>query len=271
MMLDNQIRLEDVDADYKAFVDKFKSKKTTDDCYTPPAIYEAILDWVRKEYGLRSSDPVVRPFWPGADYLRQDYPQNCVVVDNPPFSILSEIVRTFQAAGVRFFLFAPYLTNFSTDCAGVCHIITDCKITYANGAQVNTSFLTNLDDSLARTAPALVDAIREAEQASKPPALPVYKYPPNVITATRLGYLARYGVPVKVYPAEAAFVRDLDAQKPHKKTIFGAGYLISDAAAGRLAEAEAEAEAARKRERGEVDGIEWELSRRERDIIERLA
>lgn len=28
---------------YDEFVDKFKAKKTTDDCYTPPEVYNAIL------------------------------------------------------------------------------------------------------------------------------------------------------------------------------------------------------------------------------------
>lgn len=32
---DQQIRLEDINEEYAAFVDKFKPKKTTDDCYTP--------------------------------------------------------------------------------------------------------------------------------------------------------------------------------------------------------------------------------------------
>ena len=32
------------DEEYLAFVDKFKTKKTTDDCYTPPAIYEVIAE-----------------------------------------------------------------------------------------------------------------------------------------------------------------------------------------------------------------------------------
>ena len=29
-------------AEYDAFVEKFKPKKTTDDCYTPPLVYDAI-------------------------------------------------------------------------------------------------------------------------------------------------------------------------------------------------------------------------------------
>ncbi len=33
---------------YEEFVEKFKPKKTTDDCYTPPIIYDAVLNWVRE-------------------------------------------------------------------------------------------------------------------------------------------------------------------------------------------------------------------------------
>ena len=48
---------EDIRNDYEGFVEKFKPKKTTDDCYTPPHIYEAVLQWVREQYpqiqGLR--------------------------------------------------------------------------------------------------------------------------------------------------------------------------------------------------------------------------
>ena len=41
--------------DYEKFVEKFKPKKTTDDCYTPPAIYEVVAEYVSKEYGLNIS------------------------------------------------------------------------------------------------------------------------------------------------------------------------------------------------------------------------
>lgn len=33
---------EEIFNDYEGFVEKFKPKKTTDDCYTPPEIYEAV-------------------------------------------------------------------------------------------------------------------------------------------------------------------------------------------------------------------------------------
>jgi hypothetical protein len=50
--LDNQITLADVDPEYQGFLDKFKPKKTTDDCYTPDNIYNVVLDWVVNEYGI---------------------------------------------------------------------------------------------------------------------------------------------------------------------------------------------------------------------------
>ena len=31
--------------DYDGFVEKFKPKKTTDDCYTPPDVYDCVSDW----------------------------------------------------------------------------------------------------------------------------------------------------------------------------------------------------------------------------------
>lgn len=97
---------------YEEFVEKFKPKKTTDDCYTPPAIYEAVKDWAVKEYGI-DPDRIVRPFYPGGDYERFEYPKDCVVLDNPPFSILSKILRFYDERSIAYFLFAPTLTIFS--------------------------------------------------------------------------------------------------------------------------------------------------------------
>ena len=49
---------------YEEFVEKFKPKKTTDDCYTPPAIYDVIKDWVCHRYKI-NSEKIMRPFYPG--------------------------------------------------------------------------------------------------------------------------------------------------------------------------------------------------------------
>ena len=88
---------------YEEFVEKFKPKKTTDDCYTPQEVYDCVADWVAEKYGLDRST-FVRPFWPGGDYEMFDYPDGCVVVDNPPFSILSRIVAHYAWKKIKFFL-----------------------------------------------------------------------------------------------------------------------------------------------------------------------
>lgn len=41
--------------DYLGFVEKFQPKKTTDDCYTPAPVYDAVLGWAAREYGIGSS------------------------------------------------------------------------------------------------------------------------------------------------------------------------------------------------------------------------
>lgn len=134
---------------YEEFVNKFKPKLTTDDCYTPEPIYNAVLEWCRKEYNLNDDVPIVRPFFPGGDYVHFEYPKNCVVIDNPPFSIISKIVKFYLDNGIRFFLFAPGLMNLShkllLEGKPVTKIIAGCEITYTNGARVRTGFVTNLE------------------------------------------------------------------------------------------------------------------------------
>ena len=98
---------------YEEFVNKFKPKKTTDDCYTPDCVYDVVLDYVVQHYKI-DREKVVRPFWPGGDYENYDYSDGKIVVDNPPFSILSKICNTLNDKGVKFFLFAPTLTFFGT-------------------------------------------------------------------------------------------------------------------------------------------------------------
>ena len=63
---------EEGNEEYNEFLDKFEAKKTTDDCYTPELVYEAVADWVAKEYGV-DRKRFVRPFYPGGDYQRFKY------------------------------------------------------------------------------------------------------------------------------------------------------------------------------------------------------
>lgn len=122
MLKDTQLSLQDVSEEYQAFVSKFKLKKTTDDCYTPDNIYQAVKSWACAEYSI-DPETIVRPFWPGGDYERFEYPTGCTVLDNPPFSIISSICANYVKNGIRFFLFAPYLTNFQIMRGGLIYVI----------------------------------------------------------------------------------------------------------------------------------------------------
>ena len=59
---------QEVFEDYDGFVDKFETKKTTDDCYTPEKVYDAILDFVGTLCPLEGKE-IVRPFFPGGDFV----------------------------------------------------------------------------------------------------------------------------------------------------------------------------------------------------------
>lgn len=248
---------------YDEFVEKFKPKKTTDDCYTPPSVYAVIRDWACKEYGINPAK-IVRPFYPGGDYEHYDYPEGAVVLDNPPFSILSKICTFYLNRGIPFFLFAPSLTCFSARSAfkQINHIVCDCDVEYENGAIVRTSFVTSYGgDIVAQTEPRLTKLVNdevERLRKSKTVSLPKYIYPDHVITAAIMQRYSHYDVDFKLRRNECVQIGALDAQRTSGKDIFGSGLLLSDAAACRHAAAERAA------------ATKWELSARERAIVEYL-
>ena len=121
-----------------------KRKIKTDEYYTPPKVYEAVKNWVCAEYGI-DEHQIVRPFWPGGDYENFEYPEGCVVVDNPPFSILSKIQTFFERRMIRYFLFAPgNVLNAIANRNDTCYIICDSKVKYHNGEYVKTNFVMNM-------------------------------------------------------------------------------------------------------------------------------
>ena len=251
------------DEEYQEFLEKFKLKKTTDDCYTPAPVYDAVVRYVEETYGV-SRDRFVRPFYPGGDYVSEKYPEGCVVVDNPPFSIMSEILRFYDSRGIKFFLFAPTLTLFSSSSSNTCTALP-CgnAVIYENGASVNTSFLTNMEPGgvRLRSAPRLYELVQEGvDEYTKTlrKQLPKYSYPPHIITSPWVGQLSRLGIEFSVPVAESEGISGLDSQRATGKAIFGKGYIVSDAVKAEREKAERE-----KAER-------WELSERELAIIQRL-
>ena len=225
--------------DYEGFVAKFKPKKTTDDCYTPPAVYDAILEWVKSKQDL-SGRPVVRPFCPGGDFEHYDYPDNCVVIDNPPFSILAKIRRFFCEKGIDYFLFAPHLTFFSATIPDT-KIVAYSNITYENGANVRTSFVSNLsafsetEIYIASTLYAAIDQAQKTEKENTKKSLPNFRYNDNTISAALLNPLFEAGADdISIPRNEALPISRLDSQSEAKKQIFGGGYLVSDRIVERL-------------------------------------
>ena len=284
--------------DYDSFVDKFKPKKTTDDCYTPDVVYDAIADWVANEYGVDKAT-FARPFYPGGDYKLEDHLKKMqeglldmcarqeairieltrkedytdkIVVDNPPFSIVSRIIQFYTEHEVPFFLFCPTLAGpvrYSDFCT-----VLPCgvKITYTNGAEVNTSFVTNLEphDILMRTCPELWKAVDRAnrENVAKT-SIPKYQLPPEVLTSAQAYHFAEHGVSFALRRSEAIRIPCLDSMKETGKGIFGNGWLMSREATQRRLKADEEKERNKVKENAEPDFV-FNLSQKEIDIIDSL-
>ena len=249
------------DEEYQAFLAKFQAAKTTDDCYTPQKVYEAVVSFVVKTYGVKEKN-FVRPFYPNGNYQKEKYPHDCVVVDNPPFSILSEIISFYDCNKIKYFLFAPTLTLFSSSSSSAALPIAAAVI-YENGANVNTSFLTNLEprNVRVRSCPELYAMLKKANEDNlreKRRELPKYEYDKHVVTSTMVAQFSRYGIDFVVPRTESERIGALESQKKVGKGIFGSGYLISD---GVMAE----------REKAEREKAErWELSEKELAIVARL-
>ena len=262
--------LDENDPEYQEFVKKFEAKRTTDDCYTPDVVYDAVAEWVASEYNVSRAN-FVRPFYPGGDYQKERYKPTDIVVDNPPFSILASIIDWYNERGIRYFLFGPQLTMLGT-CTNRCTCLAvGVQITYANGANVNTSFCTNMDDkdiavkADARLYKMVNDANLSLDERKK---FPKYVYPKNVIMSPFMHQCAKHGVDFIIRKSECHPIEELDAQAEAGKAIYGKGYLVSDRVVERRIEAERIKEQHDREERDNAQ--QWELSERERAIIESL-
>lgn len=209
--------------DYNSFVDKFKTKKTTDDCYTPPNVYEAVLKWVRETCNL-GDRPIVRPFYPGGDFVRFAYPQNCVVVDNPPFSILAKIIKWYNDNKIDYFLWSPDLSGIR---AGATLLVTNRNILYHNGADIHTGFCSNLfGDKLVMTAPSLRNVIAEADKINRgkdKKQIRRFTFPPSVLRVNDLNKIVDRGLEFSVSQQEGVVVSDVC-----NYNTFGNSVLLSD-------------------------------------------
>lgn len=253
--------------EYNEFLDKFEQPKTTDDCYTPDNIYQVIVEYVEKRYGINRS-LFVRPFYPGGDYKKENY-NGKIVVDNPPFSIIAEIQQYYNDNGIRYFLFCPGLVGFSqTQTSLSCTITVGATITYENGALVPTNFVTNMEDGIvAFSDPDLLEKIEEADEINRAELrreLPKYDYPNTVLSIARMNYLSKNGQYFEIKKGQCQRIGKLDAQD--EKGIFGGGLLISQHKAEEYGEKRKLAEINRQKKE-----VVWNLSEREENIVRSLS
>lgn len=190
-------------------------------------MYEAVLGWAREHLDI-GDRPVVRPFYPGGDFEHFDYPDNCVVIDNPPFSIFSKICDWYVEHGIPFLLFAPAMSSIRQN---VTYIGVSCSITYENGANVNTAFVTNMmGDIICTTAPDLHESVKKAnddnlKQSKK--TVRKLSFPDCVLRATTLHTMSRAGVEFFVRREHG---RVVCSACENKKGDFGNSILLSDTA-----------------------------------------
>lgn len=191
--------------------------KKGDEHYTPSAVYEAVKAWAIEEYGWQGRE-VVRPFWPGGDYEAYEYPPDCVVIDNPPFSIESRVVSFYERRGIDYLLFAQAKTLFSL-CSAKSRICVGAKIVYESGLEVTTSFVCSQGAAI-QSAPELYRAIEKA-QVAPCAGLPRYSYPDGVVTFSAVDQMSRYGVQYE--ESRVQHIRQPQSQKAAKKSIYGGG------------------------------------------------
>lgn len=242
---------------YEEFLEKFQEKHTTDECYTPKAVYDVVCNFVRKLPGV-GNRPFVRPFYPGGDYENYEYPEGCIVVDNPPFSIISKIIRFYEMNGIDFFLFSQHVTVIVRG-VNATYVITDVTIKYENGAKINTSFITSLiPDVKIWMCGSLADEIRGCQGMQKD-KLNKYRHNKNIITPALLGKYIRKDTDLKIPKKECIEISNSDFMRNIGKSLFGNGYIISDRIKNLIYE-----------EKIRDNVIEIELSEREKKIVERL-
>lgn len=250
--------------EYIEFIEKFKAKKTTDDCYTPDNVYNAVADYVSEHYNLDRTN-FCRPFYPGGDYQKYKYSENSIVVDNPPFSIFAQILKFYNEHNIKYFLFAPHLTMFSNS-QDFSAIIAGVSVVYENGAKVKTSFATNLENCAFRSAPDLYKIIKTVNDLNASgKQLQQYEYPDYVVTASVLADFSKHGHEFVVNKNECKKIGALDAQKSTKKSIYGGGYLVSESAKQSKLDIEKQIEL--EKQMKQMKRIKWQLSDREKEII----
>ena len=222
--------------DYESFIAKFTDRpKTTDECWTPKDIYDAVVKYVGTVVDLTGKE-ILRPFYPGGDYENAEYPEDGIVIDNPPFSMFTKICAFYTRAGIPFFLFGPGMTIGSVFKYCTAVIISE-QITFGNGAKIRCNFASNLyGDTLITTAPLLDRLIMSCESQDTKANLQAYEYPEELLSVSDMQTICKGGIDFSVSRSEGAIIKKL-THHPKKSGLFGEHILISTAKAAAKAAA----------------------------------
>lgn len=246
--------------DYESFIAKFADNpKTTDDCYTPPDIYDAVVKWLGTKIDLTGKQ-ILRPFYPGGDYVMAEYPEDGIVIDNPPFSLFTKIVQFYCTRNVPFFLFGPGMT------IGTCFrwctaVIVNEQIRFSNGAMLKCHFASNLfGDAVMYSCPELSKMLKNCPSQDYKANLTKYRYPDELCSVSDMQTIAKGDYDFIIHRDECQIVSDLDLH-PKATGLYGIHLLLSSGKAAAKVAAKAAADRA----------IPVALSDNEKRIISRLA
>ena len=254
--------------DYEAYLAKFNDlPKTTDDTFTPPDVFAAVLEWLKGKGKITGETRIIRPFYPGGDFESAAYPDGCVVVDNPPFSIFAKCCKWFAARGIPFFLFGPGLTLSSA--AGFCTcVVVACAVKFENGAKIPVSFASNMFGGLAAMAAGdLCSMINGCpSQQSDAKTLRKMAWPDGLVTLSTLRTIAAGGGTFELLRECSKEVKSVGGE-----TIFGHAWLSAQAAqAAKAAQAAQAAKAAQAAQAAKGNAVKVELLPSEKAELDRL-
>lgn len=223
---------------YKYCVTNGRNINTTDECYTPPAVYDTVLDYAVDRYNLQGKH-IVRPFIPGGDYQKYVYDENDVVVDNPPFSITTKITKWYIDHNIPFFLFVNglYGVSLSRGLHGKATVIvTNANVSfYHNGSEkrIKLGFVTNMEPKniIIRGDATLTNRLNGL---IKKKSFKRFHYPDNFLKNNDILAALQRNVELKLTTDNCLFEDNLDYHKAqmHAKAprmdVFGGGYLVND-------------------------------------------
>ena len=218
---------------YNYCVTNGRNINTPDECYTPPAVYDTVLDYAVERYQLQGKH-IVRPFVPGGDYQKYVYDKNDVVVDNPPFSMTTKIVNWYIDHNIPFFLFINglYGVSLSRGLRGKATVIvTNANASFyhePNNKAIKLGFVTNLEPKniVLRGDATLTNRLIGLVKKKR---LNKLKYPKNILRNSDVLKAIHHGVELKLTTNNCLFANNLDYNKEHKLTdVHGGCYLVDD-------------------------------------------